>query len=96
MENIDSDAWRAMIGIIYNGDYQTFLHTIYRSSGPCGFREEDFFLDFPIVSVWELSVAMKTTYLIQSAPNLIQSIPQANNGSIIDQDRSTSFRNILL
>ena len=27
----------------YNGDYQTLLHTKYRSSGPFGFREEDFF-----------------------------------------------------
>ena len=34
---------RAMIGTIYNGDYQTLLHTKYCSSGPCGFREEDFF-----------------------------------------------------
>ena len=33
---------RGMIGIIYIGDYQTLLHTKYRSSGP-GFREEDFF-----------------------------------------------------
>ena len=31
---------RAMIGTIYNGDYQTLLHTKYRSSEPCGFREE--------------------------------------------------------
>ena len=34
---------RGMIGIIYNGDYQTLLHTKYRSSGPSGFREEDLF-----------------------------------------------------
>ena len=34
---------RAMIGTIYNGDYHTLLHTKYFSSGPCGFREEDFF-----------------------------------------------------
>ena len=45
---------RAMIGTIYNGDYQTLLHTKYCSSGPCGFREEDFF-SFPIVSLWKLS-----------------------------------------
>ena len=31
---------RGMIGIIYNGDYQTLLHTKYRSSGPSGFRED--------------------------------------------------------
>ena len=34
---------RGMIGIIYNGDYQTLIHTKYRGSGPSGFREEDFF-----------------------------------------------------
>ena len=34
---------RAMIGTIYNGDYQLLLHTKYCSFGPCGFREEDFF-----------------------------------------------------
>ena len=47
METIDSRGMakfdpRGMIGIIYNGDYQTLLHTKYRSSGPSGFRE-DFF-----------------------------------------------------
>ena len=46
---------RGMIGTIYNGDYQTLLHTKYRSSGPCGFREEDFLSFFPIVSLWRLS-----------------------------------------
>ena len=46
---------RGMIGIIDNGDYQTLLHTKYRSSGPSGFREEVFFLVFPIVSLWRLS-----------------------------------------
>ena len=30
---------RGRVGIIYNRDYQTLLHTKYRSSGPCGFRE---------------------------------------------------------
>ena len=34
---------RAMISTIYNGDYQTLLHTKYRISGPCGFREEENF-----------------------------------------------------
>ena len=33
---------RGTVGIIYNGDYQTLLHTKYRSSGPCGFRVEVF------------------------------------------------------
>ena len=34
---------RGMTGTIYNGDYQTLLHTKYRSSGPFGFREEVLF-----------------------------------------------------
>ena len=37
---------RGMIGTFYDGDYQTLLNTKYRSSGSCGFREEDFFLVF--------------------------------------------------
>ena len=32
-----------LTGTIYNWDYQTLLHTKYRSSGPFGFREEVFF-----------------------------------------------------
>ena len=48
METIDPQGMakfdpRGMIGIIYNGDYKTILHTKYKSSGPSGFREEDFF-----------------------------------------------------
>ena len=31
-----------MVGRIYVGDYLTLLHTKYLSSGPYGFREEDF------------------------------------------------------
>ena len=46
---------RGMIGTIYNGDYQTLLLTKYRSSGPCGFREEEI-LVFRIVSLWKLSI----------------------------------------
>ena len=33
---------RGMVGRIYVGDYLTLLHTKYLSSGPHGFREEDF------------------------------------------------------
>ena len=32
-----------MVGRIYKADQYTLLHTKYESSGPCGFREEDFF-----------------------------------------------------
>ena len=38
---------RAMVGRIYKEDHYTLLHTKYESSGPCGFREEDFFFHFP-------------------------------------------------
>ena len=34
---------RGMVGRIYVGDHLTFLHTKYLSSGPYGFRKEDFF-----------------------------------------------------
>ena len=46
METIDVAKFdpRAMIGIIYDGDYQTLINTKHTSSGPSGFREEDFFL----------------------------------------------------
>ena len=33
---------RDMTGTIFNEDYQTLLHTKYRSSRPCSFREDDF------------------------------------------------------
>ena len=38
---------RGMIGRIYVEDHYTLLHTKYESFGPCGFREEVFFLYFP-------------------------------------------------
>ena len=53
---------RGRVSTIYNGDYQTLLHTKYRSPWPCSFREEDF-LVFSIVSLWELSVAVEATIL---------------------------------
>ena len=46
---VSLDPW-GMVGRIYEGDYQTLLHTKYRCSGPCGFSEEDF-LVFPELSV---------------------------------------------
>ena len=42
------------VGRIYKEDHYTLLLTKYESSGPCGFGEEDFFMFFPIVSLWEL------------------------------------------
>ena len=37
---------RGMVGKIYNEDHYTLLHTKYESSGPCGFRENVYFLYF--------------------------------------------------
>ena len=37
---------RGMVGRIYKEDYYMLLHTKYKSSGPCGFGEEDFFMFF--------------------------------------------------
>ena len=37
---------RAKVSRIYTEDHYTLLHTKYESSGPCGFREEDFFSCF--------------------------------------------------
>ena len=42
---------RGLTSRIYVGDHFTLLHTKYVSSGPHGFREEDF---FPIINLWEL------------------------------------------
>ena len=58
MANFDP---RGMVGRIYEGDYLTLLNTKYLSSGPHGFREEDwaswfqrrFFKFFPLC-LWEL------------------------------------------
>ena len=59
---------RGTVGRIYKEDHYTLLHTKYESSEPCGFGEEDFFYVFPIVSLWELSVAMETRVLIRPGP----------------------------
>ena len=45
---------RGMVSRIYVGDHLTLLQTKYLSSEPYGFREEDFFMFFPIISLWEL------------------------------------------
>ena len=58
-----------------------YIQNIEALAGPCGFREEDIFSFFPIVSVWELSVAMETTILIQSATKPDAINPQPNDDS---------------
>ena len=57
---------RGMVGRIYLGGHLTLLHTKYLSSGPHGFGEEVVFLSFPIISLWELYVAMETIIPIRS------------------------------
>ena len=39
---------RGLIGRVYVVDHYTLLHTNYISSGPHGFREEDFFKFLPL------------------------------------------------
>ena len=39
---------RCMVGRIYKEDHYTLLHTKYESSAPCGFREENVFMFFPL------------------------------------------------
>ena len=39
---------RYTVGRIYKEDHYTLLLTKYESSGPCGFREEDFYMFFPL------------------------------------------------
>ena len=45
---------RGTVGRIYKEGHYTLLLTKYESSGPCGFGEEDFFMFFPLLSLWEL------------------------------------------
>ena len=45
---------RGIVGRLYKEDHYTLLHIKYESSGPCGFGEEDFFVCFPIVCLWEI------------------------------------------
>ena len=43
---------RGTVGSIYIGEYYTLVHTTYESSGPYGFKEEDFLWfshDAPVV-----------------------------------------------
>ena len=59
---------RGTVGRIYKEDHYTLLHTKYESSWLCGFKEEDFYMFFPLLSLWELSVAMETRVLIRPGP----------------------------
>ena len=39
---------RGTVGRIYDENYYTLLHTKHVSFGPCGFKEEDLFMFFPL------------------------------------------------
>ena len=43
---------RGTVGRIYKEDQYTIA--THKSFGPCGFGEEDFFMFFPIVSLWKI------------------------------------------
>ena len=45
---------RGMIGRINVEYHLTLLHTKYTSFRTCGFREEDFLMFFPILSLWQI------------------------------------------
>ena len=45
---------RGITGRIYVGNHFTLLHTKYIDLRPFGFREEDFFNVFPIISLWQI------------------------------------------
>ena len=51
MANLDP---MGVIGRIYVEYHLTLLHTKYTRFMPCGFREEDFFIVFPIISLWQI------------------------------------------
>ena len=40
---------RGTVGRIYKEEHYILLRTKYESSGPCGFREEDFFYVLPMI-----------------------------------------------
>ena len=58
---------RGTVGRTNKEDNYTLLLTKYERSGPCGFGEEDFFMFFPIVSLWELMTPAAGPFLIPGA-----------------------------
>ena len=67
-----------MNGTIFYGDYLKLLHTKYRSSGPFGFREADFFSFSRCKSMRAICCHMETTILIYSTfkPNAVNPLTQ--------------------
>ena len=75
---------RGMVGRIYIEDHYTMLHTKLQTMKALGrgFVEEDFFYVFPIVSLWELSVAMETSVLIPPGPKPSTTFPPPQRCSL--------------
>ena len=59
---------RGMNGTIYVEDINSHCYIPNIKAVGLVVSEKKIFLVFPIVSLWDLSVAMETTILIQSAP----------------------------
>ena len=59
---------RGMVGRIYKEDHYTLLYKNIKALGLVVLEKKIFFCFFPIVSLWELSVAMETTVLIRPGP----------------------------
>ena len=70
---------RGMVGRIYKEDHYTFAtHKVWKL---WALRFWRFSYVFPIVSLWELSVAMETRVLIRPGQNLMQPFPHPNDTS---------------
>ena len=59
---------RDTVGRIYKEDHYTLLHTKMKGLGLVVSEKKIFFYVFPIVSLWELSVAMETRVPIRPGP----------------------------
>ena len=69
---------RGIIGRIYKEDHSTLLHTKNMKALGHVVSKKKIFYVFPIVSLWELSVAMETRVLIRPGPkpNVTFPLPQ--------------------
>ena len=72
---------RGTVGRIYKEDHYTLLHTkyMYERSGTCGFREEDFFMFFPLSVYGSYMLPWKPEFQSDLAQNLMQPFPLLND-----------------
>ena len=70
---------RGTVGRIYKEDHYTLLHTKYERSGTCGFREEDFFMSFPLKVYGSYLLPWKPEFQSDLAQNLMQPFPLLND-----------------